>query len=77
MCVHLKFPEFCSKIYSNRKNVYIHLGLYKSLFSFENYKTFLQDVTNFLSQHIKSGLLCVFPPNLVYIILYVERKYNG
>ena len=77
MCVHLKFPEICSKFHSNRKNVYIHLGLDKSLFSFENNKTFLQEVTNFLSQHIKSGLLCVFPPNLVYIMLYGERKYNG
>ena len=45
--VHLKCLEFGSKIYSNRKNFYIHLGLDKSLYSFENYKMFLQEVNNF------------------------------
>ena len=34
----LKFPEYGSKFFSNRRNYYIHLGFDKSLFLFENYK---------------------------------------
>ena len=44
----LKFPEYGSKFYSNRRNYYIHLGLDKSLFSFENDKKFLEEVNSFL-----------------------------
>ena len=49
----------------NRRNLYIHLGLDKSLFSFQNYKTFLQEFDSVLSEHIKSDFACVFPPKLV------------
>ena len=44
----LKFPEYGLKFYSNRRNYYIHLGLDKSLFSFENDKKFLEEVNSFL-----------------------------
>ena len=40
--MYLKFPEFNGKFYPHRRDFYIHLGLDKSLFSFEYYKTFLQ-----------------------------------
>ena len=63
--MYLKFPEFNGKFYSNRRNFYIHLGLDKSLFSFEYYKTFLQEIDNFLRQHLKSDFVPVFPPKLV------------
>ena len=61
----LKFPEHGSKFYSNRKNYYIHLGLDKSLFSFENYKKFLEGVNSFISEHLHSQFIFVFPPKLV------------
>ena len=35
--IELKFPQCDAKFYSNRRNFYIHHGLDKSLFSFENY----------------------------------------
>ena len=44
----LTFPEYGSKFYSNRRNYYIHLGLDKSLFSFENDKKFLEEVNSIL-----------------------------
>ena len=44
----LKFPEYGLKFYSNRRNYYIHLGLDKSLFSFENDRKFLEEVNSFL-----------------------------
>ena len=61
----LKFPEYDGKFYANRRNCYIHLGLDKSLFSFENYKKFLEEVNSFLSEHLHSQFICVFPPKLV------------
>ena len=56
----LKFPEYGLKFYSNRRNYYIHLGLDKSLFSFENYKKFIEEVNSFLSEHLHSQFICFF-----------------
>ena len=36
--ITIKFPENDAKFHSNRRNFYIHMGLDKSLFSFENYQ---------------------------------------
>ena len=47
-----RFPEFDAKFYSNRRNFYIHIGLYKLLFSFENYTILLQEIENFLGEHL-------------------------
>ena len=61
----LKLPEYDGKFYANRRNYYIHLGLDKSLFSFENYKIFLEEVNSFLSEHLHSQFISFFPPKLV------------
>ena len=39
--IHVKFPEYEAKFYSNCRNMYIHMGLDESLFYFENYKQVL------------------------------------
>ena len=79
--MYLKFPKFNGKFYSNR-NFYIQLGLDKSLFSFENYKTYLEEINSFLSQNLKSDFKSLFPPKHVIstkckhdYIIYV--KNNG
>ena len=61
----LKFPEFDGKFYLNRRNFYIHLGLDKSLFSFNNYKIFLQEIDSFFIEHLIKDFESVFPPKLV------------
>ena len=47
-----RFPELDAKFYSNRRNFYIHIGLDKLLFSFENYTILLQEIENFLGEHL-------------------------
>ena len=72
-----KFPHYSGKFYANRRHTYIHLGLDKSLFSFDDYKDFLSVIDNFLSEQLKEFRLVV-PPKLVistkwkhdYIICY-------
>ena len=64
----LKFPEFDGKFYLNRRNFYIHLGLDKSLFSFNNYKIFLQEIDSFFIEHLIKDFESVFPPKLVITI---------
>ena len=79
----LKFPEYNSKCYANRRNFYMHLRLDKSLFSFENYRQFLQEVNSFLTEHLYSQFSSVFPPKLVisakwkhdYIVY--KKEING
>ena len=39
--IQAKFPEYQAKFYSNRRNLYLHMGLDKSLFGYENFKKLL------------------------------------
>ena len=50
--IELSFPNYKAKSYSNRRNFYIHLGLDIYLFSFENYKDFLDQIDKFLTEHL-------------------------
>lgn len=50
--VDIKFPQYDAKFYSNRRNLYIHMGLNKSLFSFEDNKKHLAEVQCFLNKHL-------------------------
>ena len=61
----LKFPEFDGKFYSNRRNVYIYLRLVKSLFSFHNYKIFLQEIDDFFNDHLIKDFESLSLPKLV------------
>ena len=60
-----KFPHYDSKFYANRRNTYIHLGLDKSLFSFDDYKEFLNTIDKFLSEQLRAEFKIVDPPKLV------------
>ena len=79
----LKFAQNAATFYANRRNFYIHLGLDKSLFSFENYKEFLIEVNKFLFEHLHKDFASVYPPKLVlstkwkhdYIIY--SKGFNG
>ena len=60
-----KFPHYNSKFYANRRNTYIHLGLDKSLFSFGDYKEFLNTIDKFFSEQLRAEFKIVDPPKLV------------
>ena len=65
---HVKnsFPEYYANLYSNRGNFYIHMSLDKSLFSFENYKILLQEIDNFLGEHLPNKFTSVYPPKSIF-----------
>ena len=52
--IHAKFSEYEAEFYSNRKKFYIHMGLDKSLFGFENYKKLLEEIDCFLNEHLSN-----------------------
>ena len=58
-------PNYTAKFFSNRRNNYIHLGLDKSLFSYQNYNTFLTDIDTYLSANLNKNFQLVDPPKLV------------
>ena len=58
--ITVKFPEYDAKFYSNRRNFYIHMGLDKSLFSFENYQKLLNEIDCFLNEHWRKNLILFF-----------------
>ena len=57
--VQNRFPEYGAKVYSNRRNFYIHMGLDKSLFSFDNYKILLQEIDSFLDEDLPNEFTSV------------------
>ena len=59
-----KCPHYDGKFYANRCNTYIHLGLDKSLFSYEDYKEFLLTIDKFLSEQLRVEFKIVDPPKL-------------
>lgn len=60
-----KFPLYEGKLYSNRRDNFIHLGLDKSLFSFEDYKEYLNFIDKFLTEHLRPEFKVVYSPKLV------------
>ena len=63
--IEKKHSHYEAKFFSNRRNNYIHLGLDKSLFSFENYNVFLKDIDAYLSANLNTNFKLVDPPKLV------------
>ena len=66
-----KFPHYDGKFYANRRNTYIHLGLDKNLFSFDDYKDFLNIINKLLSEQLRADFKLVNPPKLV-----ISTKWN-
>ena len=64
--VQNRFPEYGAKVYSNRRNFYIHMGLDKSLFSFDNYKILLQEIDSFLDEDLPNEFTSVYPLKLIF-----------
>ena len=74
------FPDYNAEFYSNRRNFYIHMDLDNSLFSFENYKLLLEEIDNFLSEHLETKFTRVYPPKLIFSKMwkhnYIISKKN-
>ena len=68
-----QFSHFNGRFYSNRQNNYIHLGLDKSLFSFEDYKRYLAEIDKFLTGNLRTEFKLINPPKLV---ISMEWKHD-
>ena len=64
--IHVKFPEYNPKFYSNRRNNYIHIGLDSSLFGYANFKKLLDEVDCFLNENLRDKFISVSPPKLIH-----------
>ena len=60
------YPEYRVKVYINRKNKLIHIGMDQALFSFSNYTIFLWDCEWFMKEHLPQVKFEFFSiPNLI------------
>ena len=64
--IDVTFSEYDAKFYSNGRNLYIHMGLDKLLFGFENYYKLLNEIDCFLNEHLPNKFSSVFPPKLIH-----------
>ena len=64
--INVKFPEYQAKFYYNRRNFYIHIGLDKSLFGYDNFRKLLEEVESFLNEHLLNKFIAIFPPKLIH-----------
>ena len=59
----------------------LHMGLNNSLFGYENFKKLLEEVENFLNEHLPNKFISIFPPKLIYSTKwkhdYIISKKNG
>ena len=59
----------------------IHMGLDESLFGFDEYNKLLQEIDNFLNEHLPGKFTCIFPPRLInstkWKFDYLVSKKNG
>ena len=62
--INLKFPNYKAKLFANRQNILIHVGLDRALLSFNDFKLFLDEINNFLSERL-INFEKVYPPKLV------------
>ena len=64
--INIKFPQYDAKFYLNRSSLYIHMGLGKSLFSFEDFKKLLAEVDCFLNEHLPNKFNSIYPRKLIH-----------
>ena len=61
-----KYPDYRAKIYINRRNKLLHLGLDKALFDNSNYRLYLWDCEWFLKEQLTNVKFEFFRiPNLI------------
>ena len=79
--ISVKFLKYQAKFYLNCQNFYIHMGLDRSLSSFENFRQLLQETNCFLNEHLENRFNSVFPPKLISSTKwkhdYIISKKNG
>ena len=59
--IGIKFPEYEAKLYSNRRNSCIHMGLDKAIFAYSNFQELLKEITLFLDENIPNKFTDNFP----------------
>ena len=60
-----KFPELDAGSYISKRNMYVHMGLEKSIFSDSNYKAIIEEYNKFFEEHL-SNKFVVNNPQLIH-----------
>ena len=63
--INNKFTEFKQSFIQIADKFYIHMGLDESLFDFCKYRKLLEEIHNFLSEHLPGKFTSIFPPSLI------------
>ena len=52
-----KFPELDAGFYISKRNMCVHMGLNKAIFSYSNYKAIIDEYKNFLEEHLSDNFI--------------------
>ena len=76
-----KFPELDAGFYISKRNMCVHMGLNKAIFSYSNYKAIIDEYKNFLEEHLSDNFI-VNNRQLIHTAKWkfdyiISRKKNG
>ena len=70
----LKFPEYNAKYFINRRNMLLHVGLDKAIFAYNDFRTFLAEVDNYLKDNLQSRQFEVY--SIPQLTNYSKWKFD-
>ena len=80
--INANLPEYQAKLYSNRRNFFIHMGLDNSIFGYKNFTKVLEEVDCFLNEHLPNKFNSNFPKLIhstkwKFDYIVATKKSNG
>ena len=67
-----KFPEMDAGFYVSKRNMYVHMGLEKSIFSYSNYKAIIEEYNKLFEEHLSNK----FVVNNLQLIHIAKGKFD-
>ena len=62
-----KFHDLDAGFYVSKRNMCVHMGLEKSIFSYSNYKKIIEEYNKFFEEHLSNKFI-VTKPQLIHTV---------
>ena len=73
----VKFPEINAAFYSSRRNMCLHMGLDKAIFSYSDFKQIIEQINKYFDEHLVGKFETNYPQlihSAKWKFDYIEKK---